>query len=526
MTSITPLLTGNQFERNLSSPFFDRARRRPGATALIFENQELTYADLVSQIDATIELLKSQGIQPGDRVAYLGWNHPMLIVSMLAAARIGAVFLPVNPRSAAAECAYILNDCTAKAVLAGAEFMPLIDEIRSDLQAEVFLTIGQQVEGWVAANVSDLRGDSAVSQHEVAGTQADDLAILLYTSGTTGRPKGVMLSHDNVWTASLNMMFLIQPTASSTLLGMAPMFHVAALALAIASFATGGKLVALPAFRPDAVFEAIQRWGVTWTFGVPTMLQALQMAAEFESADLRGMLVLAAGAPVPVALLKTWGEAGVGIVQGYGQTEATGGTSLLDANMAEEKLGSAGLPFPLTEIQLREVESDNVIADPDTEGQIWIRGRNITKGYWGLTEETGEAFDDDGWFATGDLGRYDDDGYLFIVDRLKDMIISGGVNIYPAEVEHVLSNHPNVAAVAVVGVPDEHWGELVTAAIVSKDGQAVALEDIQAFSEQSLGSYKSPRRIEMLDELPVNASGKILKRALRERFSASAQSGD
>lgn len=519
-TPIVPMVTGAGFGNNLAAVFFDRARRSPLSLALVCGEHQLRYGDLLAQVEAFGDQLDACGIGAGDRVAYMGWNHPMLLVALLATAQRGGIFVPVNPRSAAEECAHILANCGARAILAGEEFTATLDALRPSLPMRDYLTFGPARAGWTAADVSALRGESPFSRKPLVATAADDVAVLLYTSGTTGRPKGVMLSHGNVWAALLNMMLLIQPTRESTLLAMAPMFHVAALVLALASFATGGRVVALPTFDADAAMRAIRDWKVTWTFGVPTMLQALEASPEFAGTDISDMLVMAAAAPVPVAMLERWMAAGARIVQGYGQTEATGGATFLEYGMARQKIGSAGLAFPLTEVQLRDVESGRVVAEAGVRGQIWIRGSNVTRGYWQLEDETRDAFDAEGWLASGDVGEYDADGYLYVVDRLKDMIISGGVNIYPAEIEKVLMRHANIAAVAVFGLPDERWGESIAAAVVSRDGAPVPLAEIEALCRGALAGYKCPRRVEMIDALPLNASGKVLKRVLRDRYAA------
>lgn len=516
MTKCIPMDTGAVFESNLSAPFYDRARRCPGATALVFEDREISYSGLAAAADALIDTLLARGIRKGDRVAYMGWNHPALLTTLLAVTRIGGVFVAINPRNAPPECAFILGDCGARAIVAGAEFIPLLEALRPQLGLEFYFAASGAAAGWTPMP-GDAPSGAGIGSHGAVG-EPEDTAVLIYTSGTTGRAKGVMLSHANVWAGSQNIALVLQPTAASVLLGMAPMFHVAALALAISSFAVGGSVVILKAFEPDKVYDAIKQRGANWSFGVPTMLQALQAHPAFRDTDFSGFLMLAAGAPVPPSLLRSWGDAGVRVLQGYGMTETTGTSSMLDSAMALEKLGSAGLPFPLTGLQLRDAVSGEEIREAGCAGEIHVRGRSVTRGYWGLPEESARRFDKQGWFATGDIGSFDADGYLYIVDRLKDMIITGGVNVYPAEVERELLQHPRVAAAAVIGLPDGKWGERVTAVLVSKDHQAIGLDELQEFCRERLGGYKIPRQVEMVEALPINASGKVLKRELRERF--------
>jgi len=517
MPEIAPTTTGPVYFNNMCAPFCDTARRHPQRTALVFDEQVISNADVVARIDATIDALRSCGIATGDRVAFLGWNHPMLLIALLAAARMGAIFLPLNPRSTAAETRFILNDCDAAAIFAGAEFQAMIDGIRSDLPCRAYLGVDSGPGGWTVVDTGDLEGGNGISRHPIAPTKAGDVAVLMYTSGTTGRPKGVMITHGNVCATSFNIQSIMQLTLNSTLLAMTPMFHIFSLAYALMTLTVGGRTVILSAFDPDEVYRAIDRWAVSIFFGVPTMLQALEQHPSFATTDFRDITVIAAGAPVPVKMLETWGAIGARIMQGWGMTE--GGGALLEADKGLEKIGSVGLPLPLTEIQLRAVDDDRVIRCSDEDGQIWMRGPTITKGYWGLRDETESAFDESGWFATGDVGRWDADGYLYIVDRIKDMIISGGVNVYPAEVEKVLSGHPEVASVAVIGLPDEKWGERVTAVVVPRHAGAVSADDIIAFCKASLSGYKTPRQVEFVDSLPVGPTGKVLKRNLREMYS-------
>ena len=516
MTVITPTTTGPIYLRNLCAPFFDNSRRHPQNPALVFDDRPISNADMISQIDFTIDALQGCGIKPGDRVAYLGWNHPMLLITLLATARMGAIFLPLNPRSSDVEANHILNDCAASAVIAGPEFQPLIDGIRKDLPCEVYLGIEKGSTDWTVLNSGEIEGSDGISRHPIKQTLTDDVAVLLYTSGTTGRPKGVMITHGNVWSHSLNLRLQLNLHSQTTLLAMAPMFHIGSLAMALAAIVVGGKVVVLSAFDTSTVYRAITTWNVSLTFGVPTMLQALEHHPMFSTTDISNVTVIVGGSPVPVSMLETWSRMGVRIQQVYGMTE--GGGSMLDADKGLEKIGSAGLPLPLNEIELRTIDTGQVINVSDKDGQIWMRGPTITKGYWNLPEETVEAFDEDRWLASGDVGRWDSDGYLYIVDRIKDMIISGGVNVYPAEVEKVLSDHPGIVSAAVIGLPDNKWGERVTAVIVTETSQSLSADEVIEFCQQSLSGYKVPRQVEFTTSLPEGPTGKVLKRELRSKY--------
>jgi fatty-acyl-CoA synthase len=340
---------------------------------------------------------------------------------------------------------------------------------------------------------------------------------MLYTSGTTGKPKGVMITHGNVWATMSNVNMLFRLNASTTLLSMAPMFHIGALAYGLAVLAAGGKIVILSAFDADQVYEAMETWQVTMSFGVPTMLAALEHHPRFASHDFTGLSMTVAGTPVPVTMLETWLSRGAGIVQGWGMTE--GGGTILESNKSRQKIGSAGQPLPMTEIEIRDIETGATIMESDEKGQIWMRGPTVTKGYWNQPEETAKSFDSDGWFATGDVAYWDEDGFIYIVDRCKEMIITGGMNVYPAEIEKVLCEHPRVASAAVVGLPDEKWGERVTALIVPRGEDPVDEKELLAYCREMMSNYKVPRQFEFLDSFPVGPTGKILKMELQARYS-------
>jgi fatty-acyl-CoA synthase len=244
------------------------------------------------------------------------------------------------------------------------------------------------------------------------------------------------------------------------------------------------------------------------------MLQAMTADPRFETADLSRVLLMCAGAPVPESLLHQYLDRGAKVTQGYGLTESTAVVSLLESEFATSKLGSAGMPYPLTAVEIRDA-AGRAITSPNVDGEIWIRGRNVVRGYWGRPHDTAELFDDAGWLRTGDAGHLDADGFLYITDRIKDMLITGGENVYPAEVEKVLAGHPDIAEVAVIGTPDETWGEVVTAVVVPRSGATIELAELQAYARAHLGGYKVPRRLQSVQALPRNASGKVLKRELR-----------
>ena len=513
------LHTGELLDRNAIAMVTDRIRRSAHRTAIVtLGEQEYTYDEFGRRAAATLELLRTSGIGRGDRVAFAANNSPEVLDFLTATLAIGAVFVPMNTRLSSSELAFIIADSGCRLVVADAALANVIDGERGSLEAEFIglAPAGSLPDGWTP--VASLLPTDEAELTVPVDTDPDDVAVLMYTSGTTGMPKGVMISHGNI-IAMLQSFLLLTPMGTdSGLLAMAPMFHVAALSLALAALITGGRVVILRSFDLTGVFDAFHTQPITFTFGVPAMLQAMTAEPRFAQTDLSSVLLMCAGAPVPEALLRQYIERGARITQGYGLTESTGVVSLLEPDLSLDKLGSAGMPFPLTEVQLRDGDGTTIVTDADTNGEIWIKGRNAVAGYWNRPEETAALRDDDGWLRTGDVGRFDVDGFLYITDRAKDMVISGGENVYPAEVEKVLAAHPSIAEVAVIGTPDEQWGELVTAVVVVNSGSQLVLDEVQDFARQHLGGYKVPRRLELVDELPRNASGKVLKRTLRDQL--------
>ena len=345
----------------------------------------------------------------------------------------------------------------------------------------------------------------------------------MYTSGTTGVPKGVMLTHANLWWNNISLLNTFDVSADDVTLTGSPLFHIAGLNVTIfTTWMRGGHVVLHRGFDAQATLDDIAKFGVTSMFGVPAMYSAVTHLPAFVSADLSSLRVaICGGAPAPEALLQTYADRGVGMLQGYGLTETCPAAIFLVAEHALAKLGSCGKP-PLY-IEAKLVDGYGDIEGPDVRGEICIRGANVSVGYWNRPEETAAAFDDDGWFHTGDVGVRDADGFYYVVDRVKDMVITGGENVYPTEVENVLYSHPAVREVAVIGMPDPKWGESVTAVVVTGPGESLTLEEVRTFASERLARYKVPQRLYVLDELPRNATGKVLKGQLREDLASSGE---
>jgi fatty-acyl-CoA synthase len=341
----------------------------------------------------------------------------------------------------------------------------------------------------------------------------------MYTSGTTGLPKGAMLTHGNIVWNNFNANLAFGSSRDDVILTVAPLFHIGGLnVMTLGSFHTGSTLVLLRNFDPLQVLKDLERYKVTHMFGAPAMFLFMSQQAEFADTDLSSIKNLICGAaPVPESLIELYGSRGIDFCQGYGLTETAPFSAFLTPEWAVSKLGSAGQP-PLYS-DTRIVDANNEPLAPGERGEICLRGPNIMKGYWNRPDATADAIDKEGWFHSGDIGYLDEDGFLFICDRLKDMVISGGENVYPAEVEGVLYKHEAIAEVAVIGMPDEKWGEAVTAVVALNDGAELTLEALREWAADYLAKYKLPLRLHVVDALPRNPAGKVLKFVLKEQLA-------
>lgn len=495
-----------------------RAERDGERAALTFEGETLTFGDLQSEVEGFAGMLAECGIEFGDRVSYVGFNHSRFLVALFATARLGAVFVPLNFRFTGRELAHNIVDSGARAVIADEEHTALVDEIRDGLGALVFLRIGSGAEGWrgtdeLVAGTSNHVDESAVD--------VDSTAMILYTSGTTGNPKGARLTHRNLWTNNINWMLAVNYSAVHVALTSAPLFHSGGMCvMTLPVLMAGGHVIVHPHFDADALLDDIERYRVTSLFMVPAMMLTVAQHDRFETADLSSVLIIVAGAaPVPEPMLRTYGSRGIPVSQCWGLTEVATGATFLGTDRALDKLGSCGTAGMLNEVRLIDFEG-NVITAAGVRGELCVRGDTVTPGYWNLPQATAEALGPDGWFRTGDVAYQDEEGYFYIADRLKDMIISGGENVYPAEVESVLYGHPDIREVAVIGAPDERWGERVVAVVVLVPGAQLELSELREFATADLARYKLPLELRIVDVLPRNTTGKVLKHELRGAVSA------
>jgi len=497
-----------------------RTELTPTNRALTFEGTTWTYAELLDRIDRLAASLRSGGVTRGDRVAFLGLNHPAFFVSMFASARLGAIFVPLNFRLTGAELDFIINDSGVHTIVADDAHKAVLDGIRGQLPCRRYLGAESDTDGWESfVQVSSANAPLL----EAAKVDADDVALIMYTSGTTGRPKGAMLTHGNIAWNNINALHGIALGTDEVCLTVAPLFHIGGLNVStLVTMQKGGEIVLHRSFDPGSALDAIEQYGVTTMFGVPAMYLFMSQHPKFNSTDFsRVRLFLVGGAPVPEPLLKVYNGKGIPFAQGYGLTETAPFSALLLPEYAVDKVGSAG-KGPLYS-DLAVLDADAKPCPTGVRGEICTRGPNVMAGYWNRPEATAEAIDAAGWFHSGDLGYLDEDGFLFVVDRVKDMVITGGENVYPAEVESVLYDHPKVGEVAIIGLPDDRWGEAVTAVVALKADQQLTLDELRDFGAQRLAKYKLPIRLETVDVLPRNPAGKVLKFELRQQYSSPRQ---
>ena len=508
-----------------------RAALSPNTPGLIWTGvsadepeQTWTYAEFNRRANALAHGLRSLGVNAGDRVGYLDLNHPDFFVTLFATAKLGAIFVPLNFRLTGPELTFIINDAGVHTFIHDVSFASVIDVIRGDLScrhivrtfadphAERALPAGMRSFEDVLADQRDTDMDNQVVESEVAW--------IMYTSGTTGRPKGAMLTHGNILWNNIQAWVAFDSMTTDVTLVCAPLFHIGGLNVTpLSAFTKGATIVLMRSFDPARVLDLIQRHRVTTMFGVPAMFQFMSLVPSFAEADLSSVrMFVCGGAPVPEPLIRLYGERGIMFTQGYGLTETSPFVTIVPPADTARKIGSAGLPPFFTDVRLVDDE-DREVTQPGERGEIVVRGPNIMKGYWNRPDATADAIVN-GWFHTGDVGIRDEEGFFYIVDRKKDMIISGGENIYPAEVEEVLYAHPEIAEVAVIGVPDERWGETVRAIVVVKSGTAPTAQSIIEFTQGRLARYKQPRSVVFIEALPRNPAGKVLKFELRESYGA------
>jgi fatty-acyl-CoA synthase len=495
-----------------------RSAKSPDLPMILFEGEETTYGAFSNRVLRLAASLQRRGIRFGDRVAYLGDNHPSFLETMFASATLGAVFVPLNTRLAPAELAYALSDSGSKLLVFATQLAPPALTAAAAAGVGELIAVGS-VESDSAEDFETVLAD-ATPLHTEQHVALDDPAIILYTSGTTGRPKGAVLTHGNLTWNSINVLVDYDVTSTERALMVSPLFHVASLGMgALPIILKGATVVLERRFDAERVLSLIERFEITWMSGVPTTYQMLSDSPAWASTDLRSLRSLTCGgSPVPRRVIDAYEARGLSFTSGYGMTEASPGVTSLAARTSRRKAGSAGQSHFFTDIRIAEPDDRGV-------GEVQVRGPNVMTAYWHQPTATAEAFSADGWFRSGDLGLIDDEGFLTISDRLKDMVISGGENVYPAEVEAVISELRDVTGVAVIGAADHKWGEVPIAVITVRGGSNIGEAEVRSHLDGRLARYKIPKRVYVTEELPRTASGKVFKSRLREQFAAQLNDG-
>jgi fatty-acyl-CoA synthase len=492
-------------------------RRTPEKLAVVdlASGRRLSYAEFDARIARLAGHLRDRiGIARGDRVAVLALNTPDTLEVQFACGRLGAVFLPLNTRLTAPELGYIVGDAAPRLMIHDTELADLARTVAQGCHVASTLEVGAggAYEAAIAA-AKPLEAAEAVT--------LDDISTIMYTSGTTGQPKGAIITHGMTFWNCVNLGAPAYISPSSVLLTVLPLFHTGGLnCYTNPVLHAGGTVLIMRAFDPGTALELISdpAHGINAFFGVPSIYQFMAQHPAFAEADFSRLVIGGVGgAPMPVPLLKVWGARGVALQQGYGMTETSPAVLTLDREDAARKAGSSGKPVLHTEVRI--VRPDGGDAGTDELGELWVRGPNVTPGYWNRPDANASSFTD-GWLHTGDAARVDAEGFYYIVDRWKDMYISGGENVYPAEVENVLHQLAAIAEAAVIGIPCEQWGEVGLAIVAVKSGHSLAAAEIHAHCAANLARFKCPRLIQFVEALPRNATGKIHKPTLRKKFAS------
>lgn len=498
------------------------AERTPDKLAVVdaYTGRQLTYAQFNERANRLASFLKDGiGIKAGERVSILAQNSSDYFEVLFGCGKFGAVLNTLNWRLAAPELAYILNDCTPRILLYEPSFSETVDALREEISCEFFMVLGE------AAPPGEYSYESALSSGSAEGVDMPRLTYdhtwaIIYTSGTTGRPKGAQVTFGNFFYNAVGMGQAIDLHSQDVNLNVLPTFHIGGLGLyAGPTFHAGGAVVVMRSFEPGEFLRLVQDWKVTVLLLVPSIYLMLSQYPDFDRYDFSSVRSWASGgSALPPSLVEQFAGRGLIIQQGFGMTETGPTVFIIPKEDAVRKAGSVGKPVIHTDVCIMDREGNKL--GPNQVGELCIKGGNVTTGYWNRPEATAEALVD-GWLHSGDAAKYDEEGFYYIVDRWKDMYISGGENVYPAEVENVIYHHPAVAEVAVIGVQDPKWQEVGRAIVVPKPGVTLTENDVIAFCQGKLARYKIPNSVVFVEALPRTAAGKVLKRELREKFGGA-----
>ena len=494
---------------------------QPDAVAISFGGTHRTWADLAQRVRRNAAAQRAAGLKPGDRIAVLDLNHPSCLELTLACAQVGTANAVVNFRLAPPEIAYVINDARARLLFVGPEFAAAVDALREQLPTvERIIRIGgdaDDYEAWLSAQAPDTQAHPAAP---------GDCFVQLYTSGTTGFPKGAMLTHRGMLAHAHNVSASQGFGPTSRVQVAMPLFHVGGTSYALIAITSGAHIHMMRMPDPAAALAMLEAEQITHTFYVPALMAVMNGVPGAAERDYSSLKALSYGAsPMPLPVMRASLKLFPGVMQQvYGMTEQCGVVSVLgpadhDDPAVAHRLVSAGKAIAGVEIEIRDPASGQPVPTGQA-GEIWVRSDQIMGGYWGKPEATAATITPDGWLRSGDGGHIDADGYVYVTDRIKDMIISGGENIYPAEIERVLAEHPALQDVAVIGVPDDRWGEVPKAVVVPKPGATVDVDELLAWCRERLASFKCPKTVDVLAELPRNPTGKILKKDLRKPYWA------
>jgi len=495
-----------------------RALLTPAKEAVVDGEKRLSYRELNRRVNRLSHALLGMDLQIGDRVAILSYNRLEFLEVIMAAAKLGLILVPLNWRLTAPELAFILNDSGAETLFFDTGFVELAEGVGDQTPLRQFVAFGEKDMPRARA-YETLIADKPASEPAIdPAPDLDTPHIIMYTAGTTGKPKGAILSQGASFWNALNLNLAMDFTSGDRNLLVLPMFHIGGIGLfTLPMIYNGATVVIQRTFEPAQTLALLREENISLFFGVPAIFLALVQHPAFKAEVFKSVrIVMSGGAPLPVSLVEQYHQAGIVLQQGFGMSEAAPSISTLEKGMALKKAGSIGRA--VMHLQARVVDDNLQTLAAGSVGELVIRGPNLMQGYWNRPEATAEAFSD-GWFHTGDLARMDTDGCLYIVERKKDMFISGGENVYPAEVENIIFQLPQIAEAAVIGVKDPKWGEVGRAVIVIKEGRSVTVDEILDHLKGSLAKYKIPKSVVFIERLPRNAAGKVLKNNLREAYS-------
>ncbi|WP_028314375.1 class I adenylate-forming enzyme family protein [Desulfatibacillum aliphaticivorans] len=503
-------------QTNLGHILANRAFLSPSLEACVGADYRYTYAQENARANRFASALKANDFKKGDRIAVLCKNNEHIICALMGAAKMGVVAAILNWRLTAPELEYILNNCGADMLIYDDAFAPVVDELKGNIPTRLF------VSKFAKGKDPDFEDFLAQGSEEEPSIKAggDDPCVIMYTSGTTGKPKGAMISHNNAFWASLGLTHTLPWAYKERYLLVAPLFHIGGLSPVFANIHKGLTTVFMPDFDPVGMYRTIQDERINFMMTVPLMLMAMAMVPPdvVEKFDLSSLNFFVCGAsPVPPSLIHLYNEKGFKIAQVYGATEYTGAITFWTHEIGMDKCASAGKPVFHGQVKVCKPGSDEEVPAGEV-GELCLFGPQVFLGYWNNPKASEEALTG-GCYRSGDLGRIDEDGCVYVIDRLKDMIISGGENIYPAEIEQVLQSHPAVAEAAVTGRPDEKWGEIPVAHVAVRPGETITEEDILQVCRDNLAGFKRVKEVHFVEALPKNSTGKILKTVLREELA-------